>query len=86
MVTRTVTLTKTQADLLDRLVADGKYRDTSDAIQAGLGLLEREEADLADLRIRLTIGLDQARGGEFAEGSGEDAIRRAFKIARDEVR
>lgn len=86
MVTRTVTLTKTQADLLDRLVADGKYRDTSDAVQAGLGLLEREEADLADLRIRLTIGLEQARRGEFAEGSGDEAIRRAFKIARDEVR
>jgi antitoxin ParD1/3/4 len=85
MVTCTVTLTETQADLIDRLVADGRYQDASEALQAGLILLEQEEADLTDLRKRLSTSLDQARRGDFAQGSGEEVIRRAFKIARAET-
>ena len=83
MVTRNVVLTDTQSDLIDRLVASGRYQNASEALRAGLRLLEREEAELGDLRTRLTTGLDQARGGGLAEGSGEDAIRRAFAAARE---
>lgn len=78
MVTRNVVLTETQSDLIDRLVASGQYQNASEALRAGLRLLEREEAELGHLRRRLTSGLQQARSGELAEGSGEDAIRRAF--------
>ncbi|MCH8491249.1 MAG: hypothetical protein LAT81_15170 [Oceanicaulis sp.] len=35
------------------------------------------------LRARLKASLDQARQGELADGSGEDAIRRAFARARN---
>lgn len=86
MVTRTVDLSETQADLIDRLVARGRFRDTSEAMQAGLRLLEREEGELTDLRARLTASLEQARRGDVAEGSGEEAIRRAFAVARGEPR
>lgn len=82
MVTRNVVLTDTQSDLVDRLVASGRYQNASEALRAGLRLLEREEAELGDLRTRLTRGLDQVRRGDLAEGSGEDAIRRAFAAAR----
>lgn len=83
MATRNVVLTETQSDLVDRLVASGRYQNASEALRAGLRLLEREEAELDDLRSRLSIGLDQARQGELADGSGEDAIRRAFRFARN---
>lgn len=83
MATRNVVLTETQSDLVDRLVASGRYQNASEALRAGLRLLEREEAELGDLRSRLSIGLDQARQGELADGSGEDAIRRAFGLARN---
>lgn len=83
MATRNVVLTETQSDLVDRLVASGRYQNASEALRAGLRLLEREEAELGDLRARLSIGLEQARKGEFAEGSGEDAMRRAFALARN---
>ena len=43
----------------------------------------REEAELGDLRSRLKVGLHQARAGDLADGSGEDAIRRAFAAARE---
>ena len=82
MATRNVVLTDTQTDLVDRLVATGRYQNASEALRAGLRLLEREESELGALRDRLTTGVEQARSGLLAEGSGEDAIRRAFAAAR----
>ncbi|WP_354193054.1 type II toxin-antitoxin system ParD family antitoxin [Aquamicrobium terrae] len=82
MATRNVVLTDTQSDLVDRLVASGRYQNASEALRAGLRLLEREETELGALRDRLATGLEQARRGDLAEGSGEEAVRRAFARAR----
>lgn len=82
MATRNVVLTDPQSDLVDRLVASGRYQNASEALRAGLRLLEREESELKALRDRLSSGLHEARRGDLAEGSGEDAIRRAFSGAR----
>lgn len=78
MATRNVVLTEPQSRMIDHLVAEGRYQNASEALRAGLRLLEREEAELRELRIRLTQGIQQARDGDLADGSGEDAIRRAF--------
>jgi antitoxin ParD1/3/4 len=45
-------------------------------------LSDLEDAEVPNLHSRLTTGLEQARRGELAEGSGEEAIRRAFTVAR----
>ncbi|MBC7140140.1 MAG: type II toxin-antitoxin system ParD family antitoxin [Defluviimonas sp.] len=82
MTTRNVVLTDTQSDLVDRLVASGRFQNASEALRAGLRLLEREEAELGALRDRLTTGIEQARSAQFADGSGEDSVRRAFARAR----
>ena len=82
MPTRNVVLTDSQTDLIERLIADGRYQNASEALRAGLRLLEREEAEMTALRERLAAGLDEARSGALAEGTGEDAIRRAFAAAR----
>ena len=50
------------------------------AAPAGPPVLDKSKN--APLRSRLTAGLEQARRGDLAEGSGEDAIRRAFAAAR----
>ena len=81
MATRRVVLTDAQSELVDRLVSSGRYRNASEAVRASLRLLEREEAELRDLRARLADGIAQARSGDFAEGDGEQAIRRAFEAA-----
>lgn len=81
MATRNVVLTDAQSTLLERLVASGRYQNASEVLRAGLRLLEREEAELDDLRARLSTGLDEARRGDLAEGTGEEAIRRAFAAA-----
>ncbi|MCF6199805.1 MAG: type II toxin-antitoxin system ParD family antitoxin [Hyphomicrobiaceae bacterium] len=85
MVTRNIVLTDVQSSLIDRLVKTGRYQNASEALRAGLRLLEREEDEINALRNQLSSGLAQARSGEFAEGSGEDAIRRAFATAREKV-
>ena len=82
MATRNVVLTDTQSDLVDRLIASGRYQNASEALRAGLRLLEREESELGALRDRLSAGVEQAGTGQFAEGTGEDAVRRAFAAAR----
>ncbi len=82
MPTRNVVLTDTQSDLVDRLVSSGRYQNASEALRAGLRLLEREESELGALRDRLLAGIEQARAGHLADGSGEDAVRRAFAAAR----
>ena len=82
MATRNVVLTDSQSALVDRLVASGRFQNASEAMRAGLRLLEREEAELGALRARLTEALGQARRGDLAEGSGEEAIRRAFAAGR----
>ena len=84
MATRNVVLTEPQSRMIDHLVAEGRYQNASEALRAGLRLLEREEAELRELRIRLTQGIQQARDGDLADGSGEDVIRRAFaSVARN---
>lgn len=82
MATRNVVLTEAQSELVDRLVASGRYQNASEALRAGLRLLERDEAELGELRSRLISALDEARRGDLAAGSGEDAVRRAFSAAR----
>jgi antitoxin ParD1/3/4 len=82
MATRNVVLTDSQSDLVDRLVSSGRYQNASEALRAGLRLLEREESELGALRDRISAGIDQARAGQLADGSGEDAVRRAFAAAR----
>ncbi len=82
MVTRNVVLTETQDQLVQALVASGRYQNVSEAMRAGLRLLEQEEAQVAGIREGLLEGLAQAKAGELADGSGEEAVRRAFRQAR----
>ncbi len=82
MATRNVVLTDAQSAMIDRLVASGRYQNASEALRAGLRLLEREEDETEILRTRLMLSLEEARRGDLAEGSGEAVIRRAFAAAR----
>ena len=82
MVTRNIVLTDTQDQLVQALVSSGRYQNASEALRAGLRLLEQEEAGLMHIRDGLREGLAQAERGDLAEGSGTEAIRRAFTRAR----
>jgi len=85
MPTRNVVLTEQQAIFVGQLVETGRYQNASEVLRDGLRLLEdrvkRREAELADVSAGVIAGFDQIERGEFAEGSGEEAIERAFNRA-----
>ncbi len=85
MATRNVVLTDHQEELVSGLVESGRYQNASEAVRAGLRLLEREEAEIFEIKSRVAEGLRQARDGELADGDGATAVRRAFGIARQEL-
>jgi antitoxin ParD1/3/4 len=82
MATRNIVLTEQQEALVHELVATGRYQNTSEALRAGLRLLQQEEQAALNLQARLRAGVEQAGAGELAGGSGADAVRRAFGAAR----
>lgn len=84
MATRNVVLTDNLSELVDRLVTSGRYQNASEAMRAGLRLLEREEALMSAVRARLQVGLEQATAGQLATGTGAEAVRRAFAKAESE--
>lgn len=85
MPTRNVVLTDQQEVFIGKLVKAGRYQNASEVLRDGLRLLEnrteRREAELADIKAGVIAGFNQFERGEFAEGSGEDAIERAFERA-----
>jgi len=78
MVTRNVVLTDHQAAFLDGLVADGQYQNVSEAMRAGLRLLERNEAEFQRIRAGVLEGLAQYERGEVIEGDYPTIITNAF--------
>ena len=82
MVTRNVVLTTEQADLVESLVSSGRFQNASEALRAGLRLLEHEESQVVELRERLMTSLGQAEQHKFVDGDCKDAVRRVFASVR----
>lgn len=82
MVAEAISLTDAEAALIDRLIASGRYRDANEVMTAALHLLLQSEAAADHVRSRLNAALGEAGRGVFAEGTGDDAVRRAFARAR----
>ncbi|EAQ98798.1 type II toxin-antitoxin system ParD family antitoxin [Congregibacter litoralis] len=85
MPTRNVVLTEQQEIFVGKLVENGRYQNASEVLRDGLRLLEdraqQRETELANIQAGVIAGLDQVERGEFAKGSGEEAIERAFSRA-----
>jgi antitoxin ParD1/3/4 len=71
MPTRNVVLTKRQEELIETLVASGRYQNASEVLRDGLRLVEQREAEQAGklkaLREAARIGVDALDRGEFKE-------------------
>jgi len=85
MPTRNVVLTDEQEGFVREQVASGRYQNASEVLREGLRLLEdqvqRRQAELAAIQAGVIAGFDQIERGEFAEGTGEEPIERAFRRA-----
>ncbi len=69
MPTRNVVITDHQADLIEKLVASGRYQNASEVLREGLRLVEsRDAADRAKLkalRDAIKVGRDDLRSGRY---------------------
>ena len=82
MVTRNVVLTEQQSAFVDSLVNSGRFQNASEALRAGLTLLERDEMIWEKAKAGVLEGLEQIRRGQFAEGTTEEIFERAMARAR----
>lgn len=81
MPTRNVVLTDHQSDLIDRLVAEGRYQNASEALREGVRLLEQEAEQR---KVWSAIGdnaLKQLETGDFAPM--DEVFERVFGKYRD---
>ncbi len=90
MPTRNVVLTDHQTDLVERLVASGRYQNASEVLREGLRLLESQEAEekarLKALREAARIGVADIEGGRFREFASPVALKRHLaSIARSTI-
>jgi antitoxin ParD1/3/4 len=69
MPTRNVVLTDYQAELIEQLVASGRYQNASEVLREGLRLVERQEeevkARLRSLREAARVGLEAIEDGRY---------------------
>lgn len=79
MPTRNVVLTQHQADLVEGLVASGRYQNASEVLREGLRLIEardaEEQARLQALRDAIAIGEADIEAGRFRRFDDAGALR-----------
>ena len=89
MPTRNVVITDHQAELIDRLVASGRYQNASEVLRAGLRMLERDDEDhaakLAALRAAVQVGIDAVEAGDYIEFGSADEMRRHLRAITEEA-
>ena len=83
MPTRNINLTSHYDELLGKLVDSGRFKNVSEAVRAGLFLLEREaqtfDAKLEALRNEAAIGEQAYERGEYTALEDDDALNAFFE-------
>ena len=89
MPTRNVVLTDHQADLVERLVASGRYQNASEVLREGLRLIEGREAEdkarLKALRDAVRIGVADIDARRFRSFESPAALSRHLAAITDEA-
>jgi antitoxin ParD1/3/4 len=89
MPTRNVVLTDHQADLLERLVASGRYQNASEVLREGLRLLETRDAEekvrLKALREAAQLGIADIEAGRSATFDSPGDLQRHLASVADEA-
>jgi antitoxin ParD1/3/4 len=89
MPTRNVVLTDYQADLVERLVASGRYQNASEVLREGLRLIESREAEekirLKALREAARIGIAEIDSGRLRSFESPAALKRHLASIADKT-
>ncbi|SDG14273.1 type II toxin-antitoxin system ParD family antitoxin [Thalassobaculum litoreum] len=89
MPTRNINLTEYYDNYLAEVLASGRYKNASEAVRAGLRLLEfqerEEQAKLEALRSAFQEGKDAFERGDYATLHGDADIDRYFDEVAQEA-
>jgi antitoxin ParD1/3/4 len=89
MRTRNVVITDHQAELIDRLVAAGRYQNASEVLREGLRLIEGRESDeqarLEAFRDAVLVGIADAEAGRFRRFETAAELRRHLLTSTDKA-
>ena len=89
MPTRNVVLTDHQAELVERLVASGRYQNASEVLREGLRMIERRDADdqarREALRAAIQVGIDDIEAGRYQDFENMDTLADYLDRMTDEV-
>jgi len=89
MPTRNVVLTDHQAQLVEKLVATGRYQNASEVLREGLRLIEDREAQdsarLHALREAARIGMADIDAGRFRSFESPAALSRHLTAIADKA-
>jgi len=87
MPTRNVVLTDHQAELVERLVREGRYQNASEVMREGLRLIEDKEegakARLKALREAARIGIADIESGHYRTFDSAADLNRHLAAIRD---
>ena len=70
VIKRSISLTRRNAEFLQQQVDSGRFANLSEAIRAGIYLLETEDARLTELRAMIAEGDAQIAAGDGIELTG----------------
>lgn len=89
MPTRNVVLTDHQSELIERLVASGRYQNASEVLREGLRLIERrdaeDEARLKALRAAVQVGIDDIEAGRYQTFESPEELRHYLESVTEDV-
>ena len=63
-----VTIGEHFSGFIDTKIEEGRFESVSEAVRAGLRLLEEDESKLEAIRVKLATGEAQLDRGEFVDG------------------
>jgi antitoxin ParD1/3/4 len=89
MPTRNVVVTGHQAEMIDRLVTEGRYQNASEVLREGLRLVEARDAEYAAklqaFREAVDVGIADIENGRYKRFTSADDLTAYLKNVSDEI-
>jgi len=86
MATRNIVLTEHQSEVVDHLIASGRYQNASEVLRAGLRMVEGAESSyvtkMNDLRDAIDAGQEDLKTGRTTAFAGDEFATYLSKRAR----
>lgn len=90
MTTRNIVLTDHQSQVVDHLVASGRYQNASEVLRAGLRMVEEAESTYAtkmnDLRTAIDAGQEDLKAGRTKAFTGDEFATYLTERAEQAIR